>query len=276
MEKEIKLSEFKEIEGYNGKYIISREGIVINTKTNKIVEYKSGRKGVKDSKKTIINLSLGRKTNIVSIESLIFKTFGIDITTDIEPIDGEIWKDVIGYEGLYQVSNMGRVKSLPRIIKQNGNDRVIYGNLMSETRDNGSGYINMYLCNGENGCEVVYAHILVAKHFIHNEFNKETVNHKDGNKKNNKVSNLEWATQKEQSEHVIKNKLRRKNKNSFTDDEIQDIYTELVYNNKTYKYICEKYDISNSYLYQLKNKKNRKSVTDEVDSIYQKINRGVI
>lgn len=104
----------------------------------------------------------------------------------------EIWKDVVGYEGLYQVSNLGRIKSgYKPIILQSGVCR---------------GYLIVNLYKNKKGLSRK-VHRLVAQAFIPNPENKPTVNHKDGNKQNNCVDNLEWATVKEQNIHANKTGL---------------------------------------------------------------------
>lgn len=98
----------------------------------------------------------------------------------------EIWKDIKGYEGKYQISNLGRVKSFPRkgarktehILKPNKNHR---------------GYLIIHLQNNYKRKGVVL-HRLVAEAFIPNPNNLPQVDHIDDNKENNKVSNLQWIT----------------------------------------------------------------------------------
>ena len=102
----------------------------------------------------------------------------------------EIWKDIEGYEGLYQVSNLGIVKSLPRQYKNRKcNERIKSPSLA------GKGYYRVSLC--KNGIiKYYYIHQLVAKTFIPNPNNYKLVNHKDENKLNNCVDNLEWCDYK--------------------------------------------------------------------------------
>ena len=105
----------------------------------------------------------------------------------------EIWCDVSGYVGLYQVSNFGRVKSAKKIMK---------------LQDNGCGYLMAHLSkNGKAKWHL--AHRLVAKAFIPNPEKKQTVNHKDGNRLNNKASNLEWATYSENNLHSYRSNKRK-------------------------------------------------------------------
>lgn len=111
----------------------------------------------------------------------------------------EIWKDVVGYEGLYKVSNLGRVYSLPRPSAKGG--------IKKQTDMNG--YLRTIL--SKNGKKFnAGVHRLVAEAFIPNPENKPTVNHEDGNKHNNKVTNLAWATDVEQLQHSFKCGLRKK------------------------------------------------------------------
>ena len=124
----------------------------------------------------------------------------------------EIWKDVVGYEGLYQVSNFGRVKSLSKFVNNNPKSKSI-GYYTKEKLlkyfDNAKGYklVKLYK-NDENYTKKV--HRLVAQTFIPNPNNLPQVNHIDGNKENNYVNNLEWCTNKENAIHAVKNNLRKK------------------------------------------------------------------
>ena len=98
----------------------------------------------------------------------------------------EVWRDIKGYEGLYQISNWGRVKSLPRKYAQK-TEKIL------KNCKNGSGYYLVVLNkNGESKNH--HIHRLVAEAFIHNPDNLPIINHKNGNKLNNSVENLEWCT----------------------------------------------------------------------------------
>ena len=105
----------------------------------------------------------------------------------------EIWHDIEGYEGLYQISNKGRVKSL-----KCGKERIRTPVISN------SGYLNIILYkNTEAQHRLV--HRLVAEAFIPNLENKPQINHKDENKLNNCVDNLEWVTAKENINHGTRN-----------------------------------------------------------------------
>jgi len=107
----------------------------------------------------------------------------------------EIWKDIVGYEGLYQVSNLGRVKSLERTI----NHKTCYGGLyhvkgrILKSKLEKDGYYRIGL--SKNKIKKYYRiNRLVAETFIPNPNNYPVVNHKDENKLNNRVDNLEWCS----------------------------------------------------------------------------------
>lgn len=104
----------------------------------------------------------------------------------------ERWRDIKGYEGLYQVSDLGRVKSLN--CHRSGKEKIL------KPVDNGKGYKLVHLVK-EKRLKWKSVHRLVAESFIINNNNKPTVNHIDGNRANNKVDNLEWATYSENNIH---------------------------------------------------------------------------
>lgn len=108
----------------------------------------------------------------------------------------EIWKDVTGFEGKYQVSNTGKIRSLA-YHKKNGRIKEL-----KPFSDKG-GYMRVKFC--KDGKETtVKVHRIVALEFIPNPQNKREVNHIDGNPKNNMVENLEWATPSENMTHAAK------------------------------------------------------------------------
>ena len=112
----------------------------------------------------------------------------------------EIWKDIKGYEGLYQVSNLGRIKSFPRIGTQTKKERI------KKFVKSFNGYYRVSLWkNGKS--QVVSVHRLVVKAFINNMNDNLQVNHIDGNKENNAIYNLELVTPKENIKHALDNKL---------------------------------------------------------------------
>lgn len=126
--------------------------------------------------------------------------------------DKEIWKDVKNFEGHYMVSSYGRVKSLTREVAAKLGGRRINKGVILKLPNGKKEYNVVWL--GKYGTEK-YVHKLVAEAFIPNPENKTQVNHIDGDKLNNHVSNLEWATPSENTKHAYSIgliKLRHKGK----------------------------------------------------------------
>lgn len=125
----------------------------------------------------------------------------------------EIWKDIPGYEGLYKASNFGNIKSLKRIAKKEykGN-RIVKEKIMLGTKNN-DGYLKVHFKNNEKCIDKgLFIHRLVAQTFIPNPDNLPQINHKDGNKLNNSIDNLEWCTNLYNQQHAWKNKLHTSHK----------------------------------------------------------------
>ena len=122
----------------------------------------------------------------------------------------EIWKDIKGYEGLYQVSNKGNVKSLKRVYWsgiKNLTPKILKEKILNTHKAYNTDYLNVVIYkNSKPKCW--YLHRLVAETFLPNPENKRCINHIDGNKRNNNVENLEWCTYAENTEHAIKLGLR--------------------------------------------------------------------
>lgn len=103
----------------------------------------------------------------------------------------EIWKDITGYEGLYQISNLGRVKSLPKMVGRGVRYHV--GERIVKPQKTPNGYLRLHL--DKDGVRKYYSvHHLVALMFIENPNCYPCVNHKNEDKEDNKSSNLEWCT----------------------------------------------------------------------------------
>lgn len=106
----------------------------------------------------------------------------------------EIWRDIEGYEGRYQVSNFGRVKSLDRKRWNGFTFANLKGKILKLRLHRNKGYLNVILYDGHRNGKTVEIQRLVAQAFIPNPDKLPCVNHKDENPQNNMVSNLEWCT----------------------------------------------------------------------------------
>ena len=107
----------------------------------------------------------------------------------------EIWKPVDGFEGIYEVSNYGRVKSLARDIDHNGFIRHRKERILKPIRRNRQGYMSVNLYTGKHQFTMYAIHRLVGAAFLPNPDGLPFINHKDENPMNNRADNLEWCTQ---------------------------------------------------------------------------------
>lgn len=119
----------------------------------------------------------------------------------------ELWKDVKGYDGKYQVSNLGNVRSVDRTFTNACGVVVTRKGTILKPRVNRNGYMRVTMHKGGKvNTEVIHRCVAVA--FIPNPEELPQVNHKDGNKRNNNVSNLEWCTSMENMHHAAQKGLR--------------------------------------------------------------------
>jgi hypothetical protein len=174
-------------------------------------------------------------------------------------MEQEIWKDVKGFEGLYQVSNFGLVKSIERItMRKNGRFKPIRQRILKACI-NSSGYYLVRL--SKNGVKnTFFIHKLVAINFLNHIPNKQKVviDHKDGNKLNNIVENIQTVTHRENSSICF-----RKNTNKFTSKYIgvsrnkrEKKWVSNIYLNGKIKhigYFDNEIEASNAYQKELKN-----------------------
>lgn len=129
---------------------------------------------------------------------------------EVTIMPNEYWVPIEGYEGWYEVSDQGRVRSVDRVVtfKNGKGSRFYKGQILKFRYHNGYAMVNL---NKNKKMREHYVHRLVIENFTLHPKHRKWVNHKDGNKKNNRLSNLEWCTPKENNDHAIKHDLRNNN-----------------------------------------------------------------
>ncbi|MEI9553810.1 NUMOD4 domain-containing protein [Enterobacter hormaechei] len=161
---------------------------------------------------------------------------------------GEIWLPVEGFEDRYEISNKGRIKSLPFLkVGRNKYGEISYltkEKIMTGTPD-GHGYLQVDLFQGKGSKrKSAKIHRLVAKAFVPNPFGLPEVNHKDGDKQNNGEDNLEWVTTQQNITHACETGLRRYNEgedmhNSIAEKDLVIECKRWIAKGKTNKWINE-------------------------------------
>ncbi|UGO50839.1 HNH endonuclease [Bacillus phage vB_BanS_Sophrita] len=144
----------------------------------------------------------------------------------------ETWKTVIGYENIYEVSDLGRVRSVDRVVDSGGRKFLRKGKILGLYKRQEK-YLTVSLSK-EGKSKTFTVHRLVALHFLDNQDDKLDVNHIDGNKENNHASNLEWVTRSENVIHAHKSGLRPDNegekhhKSKLTEDDVRWIRNNYI------------------------------------------------
>lgn len=198
--KSLKDEIWKPLKNNEERYLMSNYGRVYSIKRKKIINKTNGG----------VYITIEKNRTHISTAKTIYEMFNVDeikFTTNIKykklQLPGEIWKDAVGWEGEYEVSNIGRVRSKSRYVKQNyWREGKILITCISKL-----GYEQVPL-RTKRMSKNTSIHRLVAQAFIPNPENKPEVNHLDNNRSNNKVENLEWVTKSENLQYSYKTKGR--------------------------------------------------------------------
>lgn len=178
-------------------------------------------------------------------------------------MEEELWKDIAGYE-LYQVSNLGRVRSLRRMVSGRYDNMQVKAGRVLKCHVSASGYVTVCI-NHKGKKSLAIIHRLVAEAFVPNPDNKPCVNHKNGVKTYNRPENLEWCTHSENTCHAYSNGLLKavegdkhwNRKLSATD--IPRI-RELLSSGETRTKIAALYSVTTICIRDIHNRKTWKSV----------------
>ena len=176
----------------------------------------------------------------------------------------EVWKNVIGYEGLYQVSNLGNVKSLDREVAPNNRVPSWRKGKMCKQSKSNLGYMTVGFT--VNNVKVnKYVHRLVAEVFVDNINDYPQVNHIDCNKTNNKTNNLEWCTNSQNHIHATKNGLNKlhlhrvaysgeeNGRSLLTKEQVLEIKQKYIPYKYSAKKLSKEYNVSESCITHILN-----------------------
>lgn len=189
----------------------------------------------------------------------------------------EIWKDVIDFEGIYEVSNLGRVRSLDKTVYcKNGRFKRMKGKILSPSKHT-SAYLIIRLCYGGREYKHYYLHRLIAEHFCHNDDpkNKTQVNHINGKHKDNRACNLEWCTPSENIKHGVRsgkiNNSRKGNKVKWFTEKEATIVALLDLKGYSINNIAEHLGRSRTSISSFMNGRGNKRVTEFYELVREEI-----
>lgn len=185
----------------------------------------------------------------------------------------EVWRPAVGFEGYYEVSSMGRVRSIDRIVRGKfGGDHLQPGRVLKQAvKVHGYHFVNLS-CDGRARCQ--HVHRLVAKAFLTADDARPEVNHKSGVKSDNSASNLEWVTKSENSKHAYRTGLRERkgptpkfgmdNPGARHSTEVVLAIVAARANGETFKQISERLGVSQAQACRIANGKRRAAEVSNV------------
>lgn len=195
-------------------------------------------------------------------QSKIKKTGNNTSKNTVKLLKGEIFLPVKGYEGLYKVSNLGRIKRLEYKQKNpNSETFCLHKEKLLKTKIDRHGYEIIGLCS--NSIKKYFSvHRLVAKSFLPNKENLPCINHKDNNPKNNNLNNLEWISWVGNIKYKIDcgRQIRGVDVNTNKLSEKQVIKIRSIKNNLTYKQIAIKYNVNETTIGSIKRRETWKHI----------------
>lgn len=178
----------------------------------------------------------------------------------------EIWKDIPGYEGLYQASTLGNIRSLPKSDIRHTKRATSVWNVSGKIlkgRVGRHGYLIVAIYKNQTRCDISI-HRLICLTFLDNPEQKPYVNHKNCIKYDNRLENLEWCTQKENIAHAWANGKMKTCKGKFlgtksvhsklTEDQVVEMRTLYASGGYTHKYFADKYNMSRRHIGDIINK----------------------
>lgn len=162
----------------------------------------------------------------------------------------EIWKDISGYEGYYQVSNQGNLRSLDRKV---WDSRGYYKNLKGKELKGTLSKVGYYMVslNKEHKISKEYVHRLVCETFLGKEEHHECVNHINGDKTDNRVENLEWTTYSENNKHAYEinlksNRGENQSRHKLKEYQVLDIRRIYAEGNHSHRELAKMYGVEHS------------------------------
>lgn len=185
----------------------------------------------------------------------------------MQSIEGEEWKDISGFEGLYQASSLGRIKALCTLgVMRSKGYSTRSGKILSQKLDKKTGYLHISLMD-ENGMRKTFLpHRIIGNLFVPNAENKKEINHKKGIKTDNRATEIEWSTSSENQIHAYATGLSvaKFGEDSYATSLTNKIVLEIFNSPLSAKNISLRFKIPIYIIYQIKNGKNWSNITGKI------------